>query len=288
MSAIPTDPIEPSTSQATGSFDDEVRRGERFTFGKNWAAFLGSLTEERIARAESSLREMLKLDRLDGATFLDVGSGSGLSSLAARRMGARVISFDYDPQSVACARELKHRYFPDDTEWRIDQGSVLDQEYLNSLGPADIVYSWGVLHHTGRMWAAMENVARGVKPGGLLFVALYNDEGWKSRVWRRVKQVYCGSRMGRWVVTATFVPLFALVTAAKSIVTGTNRFQKPDARGMSVYYDWIDWLGGYPFEVATPEQVRMFYEQRGFALENERTTRRMGCNQFVFRRDGAD
>jgi 2-polyprenyl-3-methyl-5-hydroxy-6-metoxy-1,4-benzoquinol methylase len=101
---------------------------------------------------------MLKVERLDGKSFLDIGSGSGLFSLAARRLGARVHSFDYDQQSVACTAELRRRYFPSAGDWVVERGSALDRDYLARLGTFDVVYSWGVLHHTGDMWRALENV----------------------------------------------------------------------------------------------------------------------------------
>src|SRR5947207_3971976 len=127
----------------------EVIAGQRFEFGKNWARFLEGLSEERISQAETSLRRMLGTARLDGKSFLDIGCGSGLFSLAAWRMGAQVLSIDFDPQSVGCAQELRSRFFPGDLQWRIEEGSALDAAYLRSLGTFDIVYSWGVLHHTG-------------------------------------------------------------------------------------------------------------------------------------------
>lgn len=168
----------------------EVQSGERFEFGKNWARFLGALNEERIAQARKSLSERLELETLPGKTFLDIGSGSGLVSLAARRLGARVHSFDYDPHSVNCTRELKRRYFPDDPQWTIEEGSALDNDYLRSLGTFDVVYSWGVLHHTGDMWTALDNVAPLVREGGILFISLYNDQGTASRRWKKTKKLY--------------------------------------------------------------------------------------------------
>jgi 2-polyprenyl-6-hydroxyphenyl methylase/3-demethylubiquinone-9 3-methyltransferase len=111
----------------------EVSNGERFEFGKNWAAFLAVLDDERIASAEGSLKEMLEVDSLAGKTFLDIGSGSGLFSLAARRLGASVHSFDFDGSSFACTQELKNRYFPNDPDGRVEQGSALDTDYLNRL-----------------------------------------------------------------------------------------------------------------------------------------------------------
>src|SRR5687767_8748135 len=112
----------------------EIADGERFKFGNNWAQFLALVDEDRIRQAEDSLRAMLKRDNLTGLRLLDIGSGSGLFSLAARRLGAKVHSFDYDPQSVACTTELRRRYFPDDPDWQVEQGSVLDPDFVRRLG----------------------------------------------------------------------------------------------------------------------------------------------------------
>jgi len=155
----------------------EVTAGRRFSFGRNWASFLKRLNQARIAEAEKNLIEFLGEKSLDRRSFLDVGSGSGLSSLAARRLGAMVTSFDYDGQSVACTEELRRRYLPDDPSWIIEQGSVLDTEYLAGLGQFDIVYSWGVLHHTGAMWQAMANIKTMVKTGVVVHRHL-------QRLWR--------------------------------------------------------------------------------------------------------
>ena len=260
-------------SGAEGSHAGEVARGGRFEFGKNWARFLATLTEDQIVLAEASLRRMLSVDTLAGKSFVDVGSGSGLFSLAARRLGARVHSFDYDPKSVACTEELRRRFFPEDESWNIDEGSALDVGYLGTLGQFDVVYSWGVLHHTGSMWSALANAAGLVAPRGKLFIAIYNDQGSRSRRWRLVKRIY--NRLPRplrspWAVITIAPTEFKAATTA--MVSGRfggylRGWTRPGpTRGMTRWRDVIDWVGGYPFEVASPGEIFDFYRERGFVM----------------------
>jgi 2-polyprenyl-3-methyl-5-hydroxy-6-metoxy-1,4-benzoquinol methylase len=265
----------------------EVARGERFKFGENWSRFLKVLNDERIFEAEKSLKQMLGVEDLESKSFLDIGSGSGLFSLAARRLGARVHSFDYDPQSVATTRELKRRYFPEDSDWTVEEGSVLDRDYLESLGKFDIVYSWGVLHHTGDMWRALDYAGLPVADGGRLFIAIYNDQGAISKLWLRIKRLYLSGTPGRRFVWATFAPYFVFRLLIADLIKGRNPVARyveyKRSRGMSMVHDWRDWLGGYPFEVAKPEEVFEFYRDRGFVLDKLITVgRKQGNNEFVF------
>jgi 2-polyprenyl-3-methyl-5-hydroxy-6-metoxy-1,4-benzoquinol methylase len=270
----------------------EITRGERFEFGDNWSRFLNVLDETRIARAEESLRSMLECEDLEGRTFLDIGSGSGLFSLAARRLGARVHSLDYDPQSVGCTRELRNRFFAGDPQWIVEEGSALDEAYIKSLGVFDVVYSWGVLHHTGSMWPALENAALPVAVGGRLFVAIYNDMGSKSRRWKWIKKTY--NALPRFLqapfAIATMAPeeikalLRSLVLLKPSEYL--HRWTQYDVnRGMSHWRDIIDWVGGYPYEYARPEEIFDFYRARGFQLTRMKCGGvGLGCNEFVFER----
>jgi 2-polyprenyl-3-methyl-5-hydroxy-6-metoxy-1,4-benzoquinol methylase len=278
-------------SAPTAAVDQRLGSGrseERFAFGKNWRQFLQSLDEERIVEAEKSLRVMLEVEDLIGKSFLDVGCGSGLFSLAAMRLGAsRVHSFDYDLQSVACAQELKQRYFRDADNWTIQQGSVLDQTYLFHLEKFNVVYSWGVLHHTGNMWEALENVVGPVATGGKLFLALYNDQGIFSRGWTTIKRLYNRAIILRpaiiFIVGSYFATrelIFDVFVLRKNPL---NRYKDKRSRGMSYFTDLIDWAGGYPFEVAKPEAVFDFFRARGFEMVKLKTAGgNHGNNEFVF------
>lgn len=263
---------------------------QRFEFGENWRSFLAGLGEQQVDVAVASLREMLCTESLTGQRFFDLGCGSGLFSLAAHRLGARVNSIDFDAESVACTRELKHRYGSPEPDWEIRQGSVLDETLIQSLGLADVVYSWGVLHHTGDLDRAIRIASRATKPGGLFCVAIYNDQGPASRRWLAIKRIY--NRLPE-LLRPIWVVLIAGIYETKFAMARLSKFQNPlpfadwrakrKDRGMSVWHDWVDWIGGLPFEVATPERVEAMMAALGFRLERStRIGKGWGCNEFVF------
>ena len=275
------------------SHASEVEAGQRFEFGKNWRNFLDSLTDENVKTAEASLTRFLGTNQLAGKTFLDIGSGSGLFSLAARRLGAKVVSFDFDPNSVACTRVLRQRYFKDDADWVVEEGSVLDERYVERFRGFDVVYSWGVLHHTGQMWNAIGNAASTVAPGGTFVIAIYNDQGPWSRRWTKLKRVYNAlPRFLRVPYTVAVMGVRDIPAMLWSLIKLRpldyfrlyTQYGRGD-RGMSRWHDMVDWIGGYPFEVAKPEEIFNFLKERGFELTAMTTCAGgLGCNEFAFRK----
>ena len=266
----------------------------RFNFGKNWQRFSIKIDEERIQEAMKSLSLMLGGINLSGKTFLDIGCGSGLFSLAAWRLGAQVHSFDFDPDSVACTAHLKNRFYQNDTSWHIEQGDILNGAYLQSMGQFDVVYSWGVLHHTGNMHKALHNVDMLVKRGGFLYLAIYNDSGRVSRRWLKIKKIYNSSPH---IIRLLLVTVIAFLLEVKRALGKLLRLENPlpcndwknkkKQRGMSVWHDYVDLVGGYPFEFATPEQIFSFYKKKGYMLYQLKTCGGgYGCNEYVFKKLG--
>lgn len=269
-------------------FITEVKSGERFEFGKNWASFLNNLTDEHINVAKQSLTEMILKDDLSSTSFLDIGCGSGLFSLAAKNLNAEVYSIDYDPDSVECANYLNQKFNNNGANWKTEQGSVLDTEYIQKLPKFDVVYSWGVLHHTGNMALALDNAAIPVKNDGLLFISIYNDQGRKSRYWLKIKELYNSSKIGRGAVISFYYPYYAFRNLVSDVIRFKNPYKRYSEyrknRGMSMVHDWKDWLGGLPFEVATPDYIIDFYLNRGFSLKRIKSDSWAGCNQYVFKK----
>jgi len=158
---------------------------------------------------------------------------------------------------------------------------------MKSLGSFDIVYSWGVLHHTGDMWRALEHAALPVPIGGKLFIAIYNDAGLASVIWLQVKKTYC--RVPEWL-RVPYLLVVAAYIEGKAVLGDLLRKKAPwdhwieyyRSRGMSPWHDIRDWVGGYPYEFAKAEELFDFYRVRGFRLDRLRTNRCTGNNELVF------
>ena len=258
---------------------NEVADGHRFNFGRNWAEFITNVDVNRIRLAETSLQRLYGTEAFKGKTFLDAGCGSGLFSLAAMNLGMKVVSVDFDPDCVNCTLKLKEKFYKANFDWIVVEGSVLDLDFIKSLGKFDFVYSWGVLHHTGSMWQSIGNLTSSVDRGGMFGLAIYNDQGLISVCWKMIKTIWNKIPFSRVFLIFLYWPYFILLRRTMRFLRGAGSLE----RGMSLKNDMIDWLGGFPFEVAKPKEVTVFLTQRGFRLINLTTVgKRQGCNEFLF------
>jgi 2-polyprenyl-6-hydroxyphenyl methylase/3-demethylubiquinone-9 3-methyltransferase len=266
---------------------ETVARGREtvsFSFGQNWKKYLSGLDESKVQEAINNFCDFAQVTDLRGETFLDLGCGSGLNSLVAYRLGAKkIVSVDLDQHSVQCANELRNRVAPDADNWKVLKGSILDADLLRSLGQFSYVYCWGVVHHTGAMWRALENITQPVEPAGKLHIAIYNEHRNSGR-WLRIKRL-CNK------YPTTIFPLMKLALASYVCGHLIYEVQSPiryvrdysKRRGMSFWRDIEDWLGGLPYEYCNPDEAIDFLSRRGFALSRIKTTTFIGCNEFLFR-----
>jgi SAM-dependent methyltransferase len=278
----------------TDSLIPEVESADRFEFGRNWKRFIRDhLSQEQIEHSKRHLLDFLGLADLRGRSFLDIGCGSGLHSLAAHQSGAHdIFGFDYDPHSVD-ATLVCRRFAGDPRNWRVVQGSILDEAFVGSLSLADIVYSWGVLHHTGDVWRGIRNAASRVRDGGVFYLALYSADVQKDpppEFWLDVKRRYNRATwLGKRRMDLWYIWRFAMgqdvrklpVILARVIGFGGHR----RGRGMSFFTDVRDWLGGWPMEFVYDREVIQFCEGCGLVLDKIRTGE--ANTEFLFRRPPA-
>ncbi len=250
-----------------------------FKFGENWASFSRQLDEARIDEALRSLVSLFGDDTIRGKSFLDIGCGSGLFSIAAARLGAnKVVGLDVDPVSVSTSQTNAAHWLQDSSSsLSFHHLSALNTHQMETLGRFDIVYSWGVLHHTGNMALALKNVAGRVDDHGLLMIAIYNRH-WSSMPWKLVKWLYnkvgtFGQKLLIWIFTP-------IIFVAKWLVTFKDPFKMK--RGMDFKHNIIDWVGGYPYEYASVLEMTETMKKLGFEMLLVRPAAvPTGCNEFV-------
>jgi len=252
-----------------------------FDFGSNWEGFSKQhVDSRRLEIACESLQSLLEKKSLAGKSFLDVGCGSGLFSIAAYQLGTKkVVGIDVNPRCVEISQTNRDLLAPGaPIEFHV--ASVLEPDQLKRLGTFDLVYAWGSLHHTGAMWNAVGNVSRCVGPGGVLILAIYNKH-LTSSMWNAIKWIY--NQVPKLLQRFMILIFAGIIYLAKFLVTRTNPLKKD--RGMDFWFDVIDWVGGYPYEYATPVEIEQFVCDHGFSLRRYVGAQvPTGCNEFVFRK----
>ena len=260
----------------------------RFGFGNNWKSYASLISAQQVEDASRRLNDLIDIVPINGKSFLDIGCGSGLHSLAALQSGAiSLFAIDYDPVSVATSLSVLERFLPGDARYTVKKGDILDQNI--HLPSADIVYSWGVLHHTGNLNQAIVNTAQLVNKEGLLVLALYGKTRYCG-IWTRIKRWYClADDRKKKQAEGWYVRLFGwyLLLRGKHLKDHIDNYSKK--RGMDFFHDVKDWLGGYPYESVSPSEIKQLVEPLGFHCVKQNVHRRSGlfgsgCDEYIFKR----
>lgn len=268
---------------------DLKQRSSHFEFGENWKDYAKSIDHDRIASAVDGLKKLFP-DGLHGKSFTDIGCGSGVHSLAALSLGAaHVTAIDIDENSVETTRSLLSAHAKGDN-WTANIVSIFDIP-ADLIGKFDVVYSWGVLHHTGDMWPAIENATSLVAPGGQFAIAIYAKTP-MDPAWKIEKRIYANApKLVQMMIRKTYTGALLAGLALKGRNVGASVSEYKQHRGMNFHHDIHDWLGGYPYETASAEELQTRIEAMGFT--EERSFRMQiklagllgsGCHEHVFRK----
>ena len=254
----------------------------RFTFGKNWQSFSKkALTPERVIEARQAFCILVNGISFQGMRFIDIGFGQGIALVAAAEMGAEVLGIDIDSDNREALETTQRAMgWPATPETRFV--SILNESFVQgAVGQYNIVHAWGVLHHTGDMKRAIENSCRLVAPkGGYFICAIYNRH-WTSPIWKWIKWSY--NLLPKVLQQVLIVLFYPVIYTAKWAVTGENPRKKD--RGMNFFHDVVDWIGGYPYEYASREEIETLVCRQGFkCLSTQPAQVPTGCNVFVFQR----
>jgi len=258
---------------------------KRYAFGENWKDYLTKMDQTRLETAKKSLQTFL--GDIKGKTFLDIGCGSGLFSLAAYFMGAsKIYSFDFDKNSVECTLTLWEKENKP-KNWAVVHGSVLDNKFIKKIPKYNLVYSWGVLHHTGKMYKSIQKAASLVKTNGLFYISIYNKTRgmFGSKFWLSFKKFYNSSPFFvKRILECMYFCLFCVkkITQFENPLKIINEYS--EKRGMNWYNDLKDWFGGYPYEFATADEIINFCEKLGLKIVKVKRVNNLATNEFVFQR----
>jgi 2-polyprenyl-6-hydroxyphenyl methylase/3-demethylubiquinone-9 3-methyltransferase len=288
-----------SIQKEIGLPKDLTKLDTHFAFGDNWSDYADKIRDDQIVQAKSALQRLLGDETLAGKRFLDIGCGSGLHSLAALQLGAaEVVAVDLDPECVNTTERVLSRFAPAGALYRVIQRSVFDLN-IADLGSFDVTYSWGVLHHTGKLSEALARAGAMTAPSGLFVFALYRKT-WLCPIWTIEKKWYAAASTKRQeYARRSYIRLFRirLLLTGRSFATYEKEYRSN--RGMDFYNDVHDWMGGYPYESISSCEVddsmrstgfqalRLFLSKGRKILGRDVGFFGSGCDEYVYVRKGS-
>lgn len=125
--------------------------------------------ERQRCEREPFIARFAKFDATHGKELLEVGVGAGTDHLKFARAGANCTGVDFTKAAIDLTR---HRLKAEGLASRLSRGDAESLPFADDR--FDIVYSWGVIHHTPDTARAAREILRVLRPGGHFCVMIYN------------------------------------------------------------------------------------------------------------------
>jgi SAM-dependent methyltransferase len=175
--------VEKLASQTIQSFDYQWKHlpgGDNLLSDRNWRENVDKFILDELQMTREQIR---------GKRVLDAGCGQGRWSYGFIKLGATVRGIDTSVSAIKYANEHLKRTTP---PARFCVLNVLDERQLSKVfnnAEFDIIWCWGVLHHTGDPEKGFDNLVKLLKPGGTIHLYLYGKKSFVNKFWRRVFNV---------------------------------------------------------------------------------------------------
>ena len=260
-----------------------------FDFGENWSNYLHDVDDDRVSLAMKNINDALGDNFIRDKSFLDIGCGSGIHSLAALKLNAKYVkSFDINKKNIINTKKIISKFW-EKNNYDVEVMNILEaNDYSIKY---DIVYSWGVLHHTGEMNIAIKNSINYCKKNSILFIALYEKTIY-CKMWRMIKKFYNNTnRINQFLLLNFYniLKIFGLLITLKNPYLYVKNYRSN--RGMSFIYDQIDWIGGYPYESINKTELLKIIGSDFKLLQYKRAKTGLfrsilgtGCSEYVFKK----
>jgi len=196
---------------------------ERFRLHTNWD--------------QPFLKEAIGYSKYTGKKMLEIGCGIGVDSIQWRRAGNHVVNLDYNLPSVSITRE---RYRSEGLDGQFLNGDAENLPFPNE--EFDLIYSFGVLHHTPDTQKTIDEVHRCLRPGGKAIIMLYYK--WSALIFGHTILGY-GVRQGKLLKTRSIGKLISNYTEWDSQYEGnvnplTKVYSKREVRKMFKRFQTVD------------------------------------------------
>jgi len=264
----------------------------RFKFGENWSNYSSSVNLEKIELAKKDIIRLV--GDVSNKSVIDIGCGSGIHTVAFIQLGVKsIVSFDYDLKSVETTKKLVKKFCYKKSKYKVFQADILNIDSLSGLNKRkfDIVYSWGVLHHTGSMFEAIISTTKFLKDNGILVLGLYVKTK-LCNFWYYEKKIFNKYKFLQPLIKLPFLFFLIIGLSLKkrsSPYKIIHDYKKQ--RGMSIIFDVNDWLGGFPYESIDDNSLLNFLKLKGFKIVRKfNTNSRIGffgaaCGEWVLKKN---